>query len=233
MYELARGPLASAAFVVFVAGLVFQAVRFHRLTDKKKQLFLPGQQPAKPKKKGKKKKKSPGLWPRIAGRLQAMGTWLRRSLLGTHPVMGVVTVVFHVLLFAVPLFLLAHNQLLVESWGLGLPSLSEPVSDFLTFVFLLCVVFFLVRRIFFRRVRAITTVYDYFVLLVTAAPFVTGFAAYHQWGDYQAMLTAHILLGELMLVLIPFTRLGHALFFFLYRFKLDGEYSFGQGSRTW
>jgi hypothetical protein len=47
------------------------------------------------------------------------------------------------------------------------------------------------------------------------------------------MLIAHILAGELMLIVIPFTKLGHMLFFFLYRFLIGSEYSFGQGTRTW
>jgi hypothetical protein len=47
------------------------------------------------------------------------------------------------------------------------------------------------------------------------------------------MLTAHIISGEAMLILIPFTKLGHMIYFFLYRFFIGSEYSFGQGRRAW
>jgi hypothetical protein len=71
------------------------------------------------------------------------------------------------------------------------------------------------------------------MLLITVAPFLSGYLAYHQWFDYKIMLIAHILAAEVMLVVIPFTKLGHMIFFFLYRFLIGGEYSFGQGTRTW
>ena len=83
------------------------------------------------------------------------------------------------------------------------------------------------------QVRAITTFNDYFVLLVTVAPFVTGFIAYHQWFDYSTVLTIHIMTGELMLMAITFTKLGHMVFFFLSRFLIGREYCLGRGTRAW
>ena len=98
---------------------------------------------------------------------------------------------------------------------------------------LICGAYFLGRRLFLARVRAITTAYDYLILLIAIAPFLTGYFAYHQWFDYDAVMTLHILAGEVMLITIPFTKLGHMLFFFLYRFFIGNEYSFVPGSRTW
>jgi hypothetical protein len=43
----------------------------------------------------------------------------------------------------------------------------------------------------------------------------------------------HILAGEVMLMAIPFTKLGHMLFFFFYRFFIGSEYSFVRGTRSW
>jgi hypothetical protein len=47
------------------------------------------------------------------------------------------------------------------------------------------------------------------------------------------MIFLHILSGEIMLITLPFTRLGHMIFFFLYRFMIGSEYSFARGTRTW
>ena len=165
-----------------------------------------------------------------------MGPWvafLRKSILGHHPVMTVVTSLFHVCLILTPIFLLAHSILFDESWGVAPWSFSEATTDVMTVIVLLCCLFFLLRRIFVRRVRVITTGYDYLILVIAAAPFVSGYLAYHQWVDYETILIAHILAGEVMLIVIPFTKLGHMLFFFLYRFFVGSEYSFGQGTRTW
>jgi nitrate reductase gamma subunit len=158
---------------------------------------------------------------------------LNGTLWETDPLITIVTSVFHVLLILVPIFLLGHNILLDQSGGLSLWSLPESITDILTIVVLICVAFFLGRRLFLSRVRVITTIYDYLILVIAAAPVLTGYFAYHQWFNYDTVMTVHILAGEVMLITIPFTKLGHMLFFFLYRFFIGNEYSFAKGARTW
>lgn len=221
MVDFIQGPLVSISIVVFILGLLFQISQFFRLTRKKEWANPPLPQPAKPE------KKTPGQ--RIAAWLSA----LNGTLWKTDPVLTVFTSVFHVLLIITPLFLLGHNTLISLSCGWSLFSLPEPLSDGLTVIVLICGAYFLGRRLFLARVRAITTAYDYIVLFIAIAPFLTGFFAYHQWFDYETVILLHILTGELMLISIPFTKLGHMLFFFLYRFFIGGEYSFLRGSRSW
>jgi len=219
MYDFVRGPLVWVAFIVFIGGLVYQVSQFFSMTKKKEPLYAPGG--------------SQDHHGRSAGSVGQWVGFLRKTILGTHPVMTVITSVFHVCLILTPIFLLAHSILFYESWGMTPWSFSETTTDVMTVIVLICCAFFLFRRIFVSRVRAITTAYDYLILLIAAAPFVSGYMAYHQWFDYKTMLFAHILAGEVMLIVIPFTKLGHMLFFFLYRFFIGSEYSFGQGTRTW
>jgi nitrate reductase gamma subunit len=47
------------------------------------------------------------------------------------------------------------------------------------------------------------------------------------------VITLHILAGELMLIVMPFTKLGHMVFFFFIRILIGNEYSFGKGKRVW
>jgi len=158
---------------------------------------------------------------------------VKNSLLGTHPLMAIVSTLFHSLIFIVPLFLLGHNLLIYESWGLSLFSLPEWFADALTALFVLIGLFFLLRRMIVPQVRIISTAYDYLVLSITVAPFLTGFFAYHQWFDYRTVITIHMLVGELMLIAIPFTKIGHMIFFFFVRILIGSEYSFWRGSRVW
>jgi nitrate reductase gamma subunit len=151
----------------------------------------------------------------------------------TDPVMTATTFIFHIFLFLIPPFLLGHTILLDEAWGISLWSFPESFADGLTWIPILCGAFFLSRRVFVRKVQAITTAYDYAALLITIAPFLTGTFAYHQYFDYETTIFLHIVSGEVMLITIPFTKLGHMLFFFLYRFFMGSEYSFGRGTRTW
>jgi nitrate reductase gamma subunit len=219
MHNFIEGPLVSIAFVVFVLGLIFQFFQFFKLTKKKEWIYPPVEV--------KREKKTAGKWAALC--LAS----LNGTLWKTDPLMTIATSVFHVFLILVPVFLLGHNILLSQSWGLNLWSLPESVADILTLVVLICVAFFLGRRLFLSRVRVITSLYDYVVLLIALAPFLTGYFAYHQWFHYESVMTVHILSGEIMLMTIPFTKLGHMLFFFLYRFFIGNEYSFARGERTW
>ena len=219
MYDFIRGPLISIAFVIFILGLILQLVQFFKLTNKKEWVYPPLE--TKPEKKTLKKF------------IMSCLVSLNGTLWKTDPLVTIVTSVFHVFLIGVPIFLLGHNILLDQSWGLSLWSLPESITDVLTLVVLICVAFFLARRLFLARVRAITTLYDYVILLIAVAPFLTGYFAYHQWFNYDTVMTLHILSGEAMLITLPFTKLGHMLFFFLYRFLIGNEYSFAKGARAW
>jgi nitrate reductase gamma subunit len=222
MIDFVQGPLIWISLGVFFLGLLFQWIQFFAVTRKREWKFLPLEA---------KKEKTGSRW------FEEIGRWIhrltRRTVLGTHPFLIVITSIFHILLFGVPLFLLGHHILLDSALGLSLWSLPESISHALTIVVLFCGLFFLGRRLFLVRVRILTTAYDYLMLLVTMAPFLTGFLAYHQWFDYRTLIFLHILAGEVMLIVIPFTRLGHMIFFFLYRFFIDSEYSFVRGTRTW
>jgi nitrate reductase gamma subunit len=222
MIDFVQGPLIWIALAVFLLGLLFQGIQFFAVTRKREGRFLALET---------KKEKTTSRW------FEGFGRWIhwltRRTVLGTHPFLIVITSVFHVLVFGVPLFLLGHHILLDSALGVNLWSFPESFSDAMTIVVLLCGLFFLGRRVFLARVRALTTTNDYLMLLITMAPFLTGFLAYHQWFDYRTLIFLHILAGEVMLIVIPFTRLGHMIFFFLYRFFIDSEYSFVRGTRAW
>ena len=221
MYGFVQGPLVWIAGLVFFLGLLFQGIQFFRLTREKEWLYPPLFPEIKKEKK-------------TLDRLMACClASLRGTLWETDRLMTIVTSVFHLCLFVTPLFLLGHNILLAQALGLSLWSLPEWITDRLTLAILICAAFFLGRRLFLARVRIITTAYDYLILLIATAPFLTGYLAYHQWFDYPTVITLHILSGETMLIALPFTKLGHMLFLFLYRFLIGSEYSFARGTRTW
>lgn len=238
MEAFIRGPLVWIAFAVFFAGLLLQGISFFRDTKRRQPRRLPTS-PRAPKKKAGKKRAAPAasLYSRLVAwsvrSYERLWPRLRRTVLFSHPFMTVLTVVFHTFLFAAPLLARAHNELLHRGLGASLPSLGDAAIDAMTLVVLLCGVVFLWRRLLLRRVRAITTLYDYLVLAITLAPFVTGFMAAHHWLDYRTVILVHIVSGELMLMAIPFTKLGHMIYFFLYRFLLPGEYGLGRGVRAW
>ncbi len=224
LYDFVQGPLIWVASAVFVAGVLFQVMQFFALTKRKEPVFL-----------------NVGTAPQVAGKKirywwEPVGRWLyslRKTVWRTHTLVMGMTSVFHFFLIVTPFFVLGHNILLDRSLRFSLLSLPEFTTDLFTVIVFICTAFFLYRRLFVARVRAITEGYDYLILLITVAPFLTGYFAYHQWLDYNTIIFLHILSGEAMLITIPFTKLGHMIFFFLYRFLVGSEYSFSQGTRTW
>jgi hypothetical protein len=206
-------------------GLLFQIRQFFTLTGRKEPVFFSAGAPAQPP----EKKTTTYWWEVVGGWFHSLGKTVWR----THTSVMVTTSIFHFFLIVTPFFVLGHHILLDQALGISFLGLPEFMSDVLTVIVFICAAFFLYRRLFVARVRAITTGYDYLVLLITIAPFLTGFFAYHQWFDYNTVIFLHILSGEVMLIAIPFTKLGHMLYFFLYRFLIGSEYSFSQGTRTW
>ncbi len=153
--------------------------------------------------------------------------------LRAQPVFGIAFFVFHICLFVVPVFLQAHNALLHQAFGASLPSLPDSLSDILTVIFLAAGVILLIRRLVKPEVRILTTAWDYFLLVFTCLPFLTGFFAYHQIGPYREMLIIHILSAEALLILIPFTKLAHIVLFFFSRAFIGFEMGTRRGAKTW
>jgi nitrate reductase gamma subunit len=224
VYEFIRGPLASTAFMLFALGSAFQMARFRYLTKKAKW-------PATYADTHSVLTSARPVTFRI--RLGYAFIRLRRTAFGRQPVLSAVSTVFHGCLLITPLFLMGHNILLDGSFGFSFFSFSEKSSDGLTLLLMACVLFFLMRRIFLAQVRVISTFYDYFILGLALAPFLTGYLAYHQVYHYPPVIVLHMLCGELMIVAVPYTKLMHAIYFFFMRYVLPGENSFTRGKRVW
>jgi nitrate reductase gamma subunit len=206
------------AAIVFIGGLGYRVVQMICLTKQKERAYCPtsGVREDSPEER----------------KLRVI-IFLQNTLLGQHPVMASVSLVFHACLVATPILTHAHNLLWRESWGVCFISIPDRVIDIMTGIVLLGVLFFLIRRLVVPRVRAISTLSDHLVLLITAVPFLTGLMAHHQWADYRTIITLHILAGQLMLIAIPFTKAGHMVFFIFARALLGSELSMWRGRRMW
>jgi hypothetical protein len=140
---------------------------------------------------------------------------------------------FHACLVVTPIFLLGHNVMLDTSFGISFISFSGKTSDTLTMIVLMCGLVFFLRRLLLRQVRILSTGYDFILLFVAIAPFLTGYLAQHHLLNYNIMIILHIFSGELMLVMIPFSKFFHMIFFFVSRFMIISEHSMGTPKRSW
>lgn len=150
-----------------------------------------------------------------------------------QPVFTFAVFVFHIGLIAVPLFYSAHNVLWDEAFGISLWSMPDVMADILTIAVICSGVFLFLRRLIRPEVRILTGLWDYCLLLMTMLPFVTGFLAYQQWGPYETMMILHVLSAEILLILIPVTKLSHMILFFFTRGFIGFEMGGRRGARAW
>lgn len=216
MYHFVAGPLAKIAFLVFFLGLIWRFISYVRGLNWQADRVT----------------YTNNVGPGIKGAIRSIVVWMIPF--GTHswrfyPFFTVLVFVFHIGLLITPLFLLGHNLMLQEAWGFSLPTISEAFADTLTVAMLLAGLFILLRRIALPQVRILTKPYDLLVLIIAIAPFLTGFLAHMQIGNYNFWLMAHILSGEILLVAIPFTKLSHFLLFFLSRAQIGMDFGIKRG----
>jgi len=216
IYNFVSGPLAWLAFILFFGGCLYRLVRLFTLVKEKEPFIFTYMS-------WKYSLRSIFHW------IIPFGTvnWRR------HPILTVVTFVFHIGLVIAPIFLLAHVILLDEAVNLSWWTLPDAWADVLTVVVIIGCLFFLVRRLTQPEVKFVTSASDFVILTIVAAPFITGFIAYHQWIDYPVMMVLHVVAGEVLLVAIPFTRLSHMLFSPFTRAYMGSEFGKVRHARDW
>lgn len=216
IYDFLTGPALWFTFFFFIGGIIVRLLILFRLSRKKDRViynhFSLGW----------------GLRSIIHWMIPWASTGMRRQ-----PVFSIVAFGFHISLLAVPLFFAAHNIMWDEAFGISLWSFPNAVADWMTLTLIASAVFLFVRRLLRPEVRILTSSWDYFLLFMTTSPFITGFLAYHQWGPYEVMLVLHILLSQILLILIPTTKLGHMILFFFTRAFIGFEMGGRRGARSW
>lgn len=216
MYQFVTGPLLWLSFAVFFVGCIVRVVRYIKglnwQMDRVAYMahFSSGVKGAF---------RSNFFW------LFPFGTRSWRK----NPFFTVVFFIFHIGLIFTPIFLLAHNIILKERWGFSLWTLPEGVADALTIGVMVAAVFIVLRRIALSEVRILSTAYDYLVLAIAVAPFVTGYIAHHTTVGSDYWLIVHVICGEIMLISIPFTKLSHFVLFFMSRGQIGMDYGIKRG----
>jgi nitrate reductase gamma subunit len=150
-----------------------------------------------------------------------------------HPILTIITFAFHLCLLITPIFLLAHAVLWKNAWNVRWWTLPESLTDVMTLIVIIGCVFFFIRRLTLKEVRYLSTASDYVILAIVAAPFISGFLAYHQVGNYRVMIILHIVSGTIMLMAVPFTRLIHMFFSVFTRAYLGSEFGKVRRARDW
>ena len=216
IYNFVSGPLVWLAFIIFFGGSLYKIYSLIALTREKEKFIFSFMS-------WKYSLRSILHW------LIPFGSLGWRS----KPILTVVTFGFHICLVIAPIFLLSHIILWDESLGIRWGALSDTMADVMTIIVIIGCIFYLIRRLTQKEVKFVTSTSDYVLLAIVAAPFVTGFLAYHQWFGYQTFVILHIISGEIMLMAIPFTRLSHMLYSPFTRAYMGSEFGGVRHARDW
>ncbi|MGD8228658.1 MAG: hypothetical protein PVI20_12825 [Desulfobacteraceae bacterium] len=204
-YSFVEGPLLWIAFLTFIIGTIVRVIMFFSVSRKMDKVIY-----------------QHFSWKYV---LATLGRWLLplNKDVAKNPVFTPLVYIFHLCLIVVPIWFASHIFLWEESrfeWSWS--PIPDSWADWMTLILLAISLFFLLRRLISADIRLLSTFSDYLLIIVTALPFMTGYFLTHGTLDSIGFLgdnmqLIHMLCGELMLILIPLTRLSHSILFFFSR----------------
>ena len=216
LYQFVSGPLAWAAFALFIGGSAWRLYSLAKLAQKKdiyvyEYFSLPH-----------------ALRSIMHWAIPFMNENSRKN-----PALTVAAFVFHACLLIAPLFVIGHVAMLDKAFGVSWVTLPDGLADAMSLAVVGACIFFAARRLTVPEAKYVTSASDWVILVLAAAPFLTGVLAYHQVFDPKSMTILHILSGEAMLVAIPFSRLSHMLYAPLTRAYIGSEFGAVRHARDW
>ena len=193
--EFARGPLFRFSFAILILGLL--RILFLDVRGAYKAYLKAGD------------KSMP--WKLIFSRSME---WLFpvKRVAHNRPVYSIFSILFHIGLILVPLFLFAHVKLWEKSVGISCVTLPYNLAFWLTVSTIVFAMALIIGRIFNKSSSFISRKQDYLWPVLLLIPFVTGFVCANLNVDpnsYQFFMLMHILSGDLIFILIPFTKIAH------------------------
>ncbi len=215
IYEFVRGPVAWISLFIFFFGSLGRIVFLYN-TGKKE--FVPN-----PTERTRSAARS------ILHGLMPFGSTTSRN----KPFFTIISFIFHVCVITLPVFLLAHIVLWYESWQIQWWTLPDMLADLMALWVVMACVYFIFRRVSIPEVKRVTHPADIALPAILLLVFLSGFLASQQWGPYRPILILHIVSGELLLIILPISKLGHMLFFSISRAYMGAEFGKHLKTRDW
>ncbi len=154
-----------------------------------------------------------------------------------RPLYTILSFVFHVGLIVLPIFLLGHVTLWKEGLGFGWWVLPAQVADILALVTIATGLLLIVLRVTNAGSRHLSTGQDWLLTPLCVVVFLSGYLSSHLGYlpvDYLWLRLIHVLSAELLFVLMPLTKLAHAVLlpFTQYIYDLGWRFVPGAGDKV-
>ena len=193
--EFGRGPLFRLCFALMLLGLarivVLTVISMREAYGRSADKILPWRD----------------LTIKTLGWLLPLGTLWRK-----RPVYSTISFLFHIGLLGVPLLLGAHVLLWKESVGFALPAIPESLADQLTLLMIVTAVGLFFGRLLHSGARALSRGQDYVWPPLLLVPFLTGYLCSNTAVSphaYQSLMLIHVWSADLIMVMLPFTKIAH------------------------
>jgi len=201
LLEFARGPALQVAAYILVAGVIWRLVGIIMLKEKPE--FSEPRHPG--------------------GLMAALKVIYTRSFTAApfkratlYPKM--LAYVLHIGLFVVVLLFVPHIVFFEGFLGFDWPGLPNNVIYFAGVAAVVAGIALLVRRLTHPVLRLISNFDDYFSWFITLLPLVTGLLMPVRMGvRYETLLAVHILSVAVLMIWLPFGKLGHTFLVFITR----------------
>ena len=135
-----------------------------------------------------------------------------RRIFNNRPLYSIFSIGFHIGLLLVPIFLFAHVSLWRQEIPIPWLTLSYNWAYGLTLSTIIFGLALIIGRLFNKSTSFLSRKQDYLWPVLLLIPFITGFVCAHMQvspNQYQFFMLVHVLAGDLILVLIPFTKIAH------------------------
>ena len=193
--DFAEGPMFRFCFLVMVLGLARLVVLAVRSISRMK---------------ARTPDKSSDYWALFVAGLKWL--WPRRWLMVERAHYTAASVIFHIGLVLVPIFFLPHITLWREGIGFGWPNVNALAADVMTLMTITAGIVLVVLRATDKGSRRMSHPEDWLLTPLCVIVFVSGYLAAHPTTSplsYDTMRLIHVLAGNVILFIIPFTKLSH------------------------
>jgi nitrate reductase gamma subunit len=129
-----------------------------------------------------------------------------------RPVYSALSILFHAGLLTVPASLAAHVQLWKRATGFAWPAIPQRFANYVTCLAILAGLSLFFSRLLHPAARKLSGKQDFAWPLLLIVPFLTGFVCSNAAIGprlYEWMMLVHVYSANLILLLIPFTKLAH------------------------
>jgi nitrate reductase gamma subunit len=129
-----------------------------------------------------------------------------------RPLYSTFSVLFHIGLLLVPVFLAAHLVWWKRGLGVAWPAIPQSLANHLTEIVIVTGLALFFGRLVPENARKLSRLQDFMWPLLLIVPFLTGYVCSNVPigpSTYAFLMLVHIYSADLILLLIPFTKIAH------------------------